>query len=374
MPAPLRIAFCITDLDVGGAERCLVDVVRRLDRARWQPRVFCLSPPGELAHELAAADVPVTCLDMQGLRHAHRLLKLAAHLRQWRPLLLQSFLFHGNMGARIAGRIARVPVIVSGIRVAERQQRWHVRVERWTRGLVDHHICVSQAVADFAIRQQRLAPQHVTVIPNGVDAARFAGANCADPRELGLPADARIILAVGRLHRQKGHDLLIDAAAPLLHQSPDLHLLIIGDGPERAALQHQIEQRQLTARIHLVGRRDDVPAWLKAATLFVLASRWEGMPNVVLEALAAGTPLIATDVEGVRELVDIGTNGRLIPPENPQRLHEAISEALCTRTTGDGGEDMMQLNTQIVLTTGEMADRYAQLYTRLLTSGGFVNA
>jgi hypothetical protein len=151
--APRRIAFCITDLDVGGAEQCLVHVVSDLDRREWTPHVYCLSRRGALVDRLEAMGIACTCLGWRGWPDAWRVIALARKLRAFRPQLLQTFLFHGNLAGRIAGKLAGVPVIVSGIRVAEREKAWHVRLERWTRGLVTHHVCVSQAVARFSIRE-----------------------------------------------------------------------------------------------------------------------------------------------------------------------------------------------------------------------------
>ncbi len=367
MPAtPHRIAFCITDLDVGGAERCLVQIVRGLDRTQWQPYVFCLAPPGALADELTAAGIPVTCLHMRGIRHASRILSLASHLRRFRPNLLQTFLFHGNLAGRLAARLAGVPIVVSGIRVAEREHTWHVRLERWTRGLVTHQVCVSRAVADFSIREQRLAPNDVSVIPNGVDVERFAAARPLDLKPYGVPPGARVILSIGRLHHQKGHDLLIEAAAPVLQEHDDVHVVIIGEGPARTALQGLIDARQLTSRMHLVGRQPDVAPWLKSAALFVLASRWEGMPNVLLEAMAAACPVIATDVEGVRELLAPDVSGCIVPPENVAELTSAVHHLMTDPVRRHSLGQEAQCIASKTLTSMAAASEYARLYGELL--------
>ena len=366
--SPQRIAFCITDLDAGGAERCLVQIVRGLDRAEWEPHVFCLAPPGALVHELAAAGVPVTCLHMRGLRHAPRILSLASHLRRFRPRLLQTFLFHGNLAGRLAAKLAGVPIVVSGIRVAEREHQWHVRLERWTRRLVTHHVCVSRAVAEFAIQEQQLQPRDVTVNPNGVDVARFADARPLNPGPYGIPEDARIILAVGRLHHQKGHDLLIAAAAPIIQQHPDVHLVIVGDGPERSALQSLIDGRQLASRMHLVGRQPDVAPWLKTAALFALPSRWEGMPNVVLEAMAAGLPIVAFDVEGVRELITPDVTGCIVAPHSVGDLTQAIGSLLANAALASRLGSAAQSVCRESFTDSIFPSAYARLYRQLLDS------
>ena len=126
------IAFCITDLDPGGAERALVQLVLRLDRSRWSPVVFCLSKPGTLVADLAKADIPVDCLEAGSIGNVSVVPRLVRRLRRVRPDILQTFLFHANIVGRIAGRLAGVPVIVSGIRVAEHRSRFRLWLDRIT--------------------------------------------------------------------------------------------------------------------------------------------------------------------------------------------------------------------------------------------------
>ena len=187
--ARIPIAFCITDLDPGGAERCLAQLVTGLDRQAMGAVRVLPGAAGELAGVIEAAGIEVVCLGARSAKDFLVIPRLARELRKRRPRLLQSFLFHGNIAGRIAGGIARVPVIVSGVRVAEREKRWHVRADRLTRWPVDHTICVSRAVADFSIREARLRPETVSVIPNGVDFARFSEAKPADLSPFGIPPD-----------------------------------------------------------------------------------------------------------------------------------------------------------------------------------------
>ncbi|MFO1092136.1 MAG: glycosyltransferase [Planctomycetaceae bacterium] len=384
---PRRIAFCITDLDVGGAEQCLVNIACGLDRRDWSPRVFCLSRRGALVDRLEQAGIPCTCLGWRGLRDVWRFPALVRELRQWRPELLQTFLFHGNMAGRITGALARVPVIVSGIRVAEREKSWHVQLERLTRSLVTNHVCVSPQVATFSIRDARLRPDTVTVIPNGVEVGKFQGARPIPNAELGAPPDTKWMIAVGRLHPQKGHRLLIEAVAPLLKPHADWRLMIVGEGPLRGELQKQIDELGCRDRIVLLGFRDDVPRLLKSASLFVLPSLWEGQPNVVSEAMAAHLPVIATDVEGVRRplefarpqdeskvrpiasgSVEDGVTGLIVPPGEVAALRDALSSVLRNEERLNELASGTYLASRFMLTTELMVRQYADLYEQLLNS------
>ena len=182
-----------------------------------------------------------------------------------------------------------------------------------------------------------LDSRRLTVIPNGIDPQRFEQALAVPRKDLGIPEDAHLALAVGRLDPQKGIPDLLAAAERVIPQDPAWHLALAGDGPCRSWLLDQLAARPvLDGRIHWLGTRDDVPGLLRSANLLVLASLWEGMPNVVLEAMAAGRPVVATAVEGTEELVLPGQTGWLVPPGDPQSLGAALLDAardpeLCRR-------------------------------------------
>lgn len=325
---PVPIALAITDLDVGGAERMMVALALGLDRRRWEPSVIALGDEGKLVEPLRAAGIDTECLDVDRRRPLRAVLRLAGALRRRRPQLVQSFLFHANVAARVAAALAGCPWVVSGIRVAEHRQRWHLLLDRWTAGLALGSVCVSEGVLRFSRDIARINPARLTVINNGVDTQVHDEAQPAPRALLGVPAGAHLALFVGRLDAQKGVDVLLDAAEQVVAARADWHLALVGDGPERAALHDRTAQSSaLAGRVHWLGRRDDVPALLKTADLLVLPSLWEGMPNVVLEAMAARRAVIATAVEGSDELVVPGQTGWLVSPRDPDALAQALLEA-----------------------------------------------
>lgn len=374
MPAtPIRIAFCVTDLDPGGAERCLVQLATGLDRGVWEPRVYCLGAAGDLVENLERANVHVECLGARSIRNVGAVPRLARRLRSFRPALLQTFLFHANLAGRIAGRWAGVPVIVSGVRVAEHEHRWHLWCDRLTQRLVTRNVCVSQSVANFSMAYGGIRPEKIAVIPNGVDIHRYADARPADLEPLGIPPGSRTILCVGRLHRQKGHRLLLEAAAPLFTADPHLHLLLVGNGPLHGELDALLVERQWQRQVHLTGRRRDVPELMRAATLLVLPSLWEGMPNVVLEAMAAGLPVIASDVEGVRELLGNDTRGIVFPAGSVEDLRTGLVGILRDQELRNRVAVASQEFVQSYFTTEAMLSKYVRLYRQLLGTGPTVN-
>lgn len=310
--SPTKIAFCITDLDPGGAERALVQLVTRLDRGRFDPHVFCLAPPGELVEVLQAAQIPVTCLGARHWCDVRLFWRLSRELKHIQPQLLQTFLFHANLAGRLAGWRARVPHIISGIRVAEQRRNLYLHLDRWTESLVERHVCVSQAVADHSRDRGGLDPQKLRVIPNGVDYERFAAAVPLDVSAWKNSDDDEVWVTVGRLDPQKGPWDLLAAVERLHPMHPKLKLLWAGEGPLRNQMQEWITQHRLQDVIRLIGWQDDVAGLLRAAQGFVLCSHWEGMPNAVLEAMAAGLPVISTSVEGVSEIISDGGTGWLV--------------------------------------------------------------
>lgn len=305
--ATLKIALCITDLDVGGAERALVELAVRLDRKRFEPAVYCLgpepAPQASCVPPLKAAGIEVHCLG------AWRIWQLASVGRELRGLLkarrpdvVQSFLFHANLVSRLAARQVGVRPVISGIRVAE-PRRWHLWADRLTSSLVDRYVCVSHSVARFSATRARLPAEKLVVIPNAVDVDRFPARQPIDRTTLGVKPGRRMVVCVGRLEHQKGVGWLIGSARAWLDQVPDGDLVLVGQGPDRHKLERRCEELGLAGRVQFAGWRSDVPEILAAAELLVLPSKWEGMPNVVLEAMASRLPVVASDVEGVRELL-----------------------------------------------------------------------
>jgi len=325
---PVPIALAITGLDVGGAERALVALATGLDRRRWLPSVVALGGEGALAAPLRAAGIEVACLGVDPRRPVGAVRRLARAFRRSAPLLVQSFLFHANVAARLAGPMAGRPWVVGGLRVAERQRRWHLTLDRLTHRLTTGAVCVSEGVRRFSVEVGRLDPGRLVVIPNGVDPAPFDRAEAVDRASLGVPPGALLTLSVGRLDPQKGLAVLLEAAATVAAIRPDWHLALAGDGPDRDALIHRAEDfPSLAGRVHWLGRRDDVPGLLRAADLLVLPSLWEGMPNAVLEAMAARRAVVTSAVEGTEDLVIPGETGWLVPPGQAGPLAAGLLEA-----------------------------------------------
>ncbi len=345
----------------------MVALATGLDRRRWEPSVVALGPEGPLAAPLREAGIAATCLGVDRRNPIGAVARLAGALREVRPALVQSFLFHANVAARLAAPFAGRPPVIGGLRVAERQKGWHRALDRLTIGLACGSVCVSEGVRSFSVEVGRLPADRLVVIPNGVDPAPFDRAEPLDRAELSVPAGAHLALFVGRLDRQKGVATLIDAAARVARERDDWFLALVGDGPERQALHDRAgRDAGLSARLRWLGRRDDVPALLKAADLLVLPSLWEGMPNVVLEAMAARRAVVATAVQGSDELVEPGRTGWLVPPGDPGPLAQALMDAASDpgrlRRFGEAGRARVEEG----YTPGRVVAAYERLWAGVL--------
>lgn len=367
MPAR-TIAFGITDLDIGGAEHIMVELATRLDRTRWNPTVVCLQPAGPLAEKLRDCGIPVESLEMRGVRDTYKALRRwTAILKEQRPAILQTFLFHANLLGRFAGRRAGVPRIVSGLRVAEHRRNLHVTMDRMTRWKVDAFVCVSEGVADFARHSLKIPERKLVVIPNGVDCESAEGATPVDRATFGCSSTDIVLMFVGRFDRQKGlMDLLYAVAMDSkLPEADRLKIVLVGDGPEIATIEGSIGRLNLQGHFRLVGWQPNVWDWLASADGLVLPSRWEGMPNVVLQAMASRLPVIATNVEGSRELVVPNSTGWLVDPSSLLQLSDAILEFVSSpnrRQMGDAGRAIVEEH----YTFDKMVASYERLYDRLI--------
>jgi glycosyltransferase involved in cell wall biosynthesis len=361
LKTPVRIAFGITDLDVGGAEKALVQLVTRLDRTLWTPSVVCLQPAGPLFEPLREAGAAVNSLELRSWRElpsvCHRWRR---HLQKHRPAILQTFLFHANLLGRLVGRGARVPVVVSGVRVAERRAKGHLLADRLTQRLCDAHVCVSRSTAEFQRLSAGIPSTRLAVIPNGVsqiDSPSNPQSSILNPR----PS----LVFVGRLDSQKGVDVLLEALATLpAEKRPEI--AIVGAGAERPSLEEQSRRLGLDECVRFVGWQANPRAWMLSADALVLPSRWEGMPNVVLEAMVLGKPVIATDVEGVRDLIDDGVHGWIARPNDPHSLADAVARFIAARDRWSAFGDAGRVKARTEFSIERMVRSYETLWLSLL--------
>lgn len=313
-----RVGLVIGQLTVGGAEGQLLQVVRRLG-PRFEPVVYSLSArPTALRSTLAAQGVAVREVSGRGLVRAAR---LAAALRADGVAVAHSWLFIANAYVA-AAKLAGAPwQLVTSARNCKVQGRFS-RFANAVAFRASARIVVNSAdVESYIVREYRAPRARIRVIANGVDTERFRPAAASDPASLH-------VVTVGRLVRQKNHALFLDAARRLLDRGIAARFTIVGDGPLRPELEARVAALGLAAAVTFAGERDDVDAILRTAALFWLTSSWEGMPNVVLEALASGVPVVVTAVSGTRELVEPGRQGHIVGLDDAEAIAARSAEIL----------------------------------------------
>jgi glycosyltransferase involved in cell wall biosynthesis len=251
-----------------------------------------------------------------------------------------TLLFASDVIGRALTRAARVPRIISSIRARNTNytswQRW---VVRYTMRWADAVVINSTLLRDYAIAEEGAKPDRVHIIPNGVQLEDYTAPldQTSLRAEIGIPSEGGLVGSVGRLTHQKGFDVLLLALSLL--PCRDIHLLLLGTGELKASLRAQAAMLGLQNRVHFTGYRRDVPRLLGAIDLYVHAARFEGMPNAILEAMAARCPIVASAVDGICDLIEDGVHGWLVPAENASALAEAIQVALsdpmeCQRRAG----------------------------------------
>lgn len=312
--ATRRILQVIPTLDRSGAEKQLALLAAGLPRDEFDTHVAVLTRDGPLRADLERAKVPTTLIGKRWKVDPGAYLRLKRLIERLRPDLVHTWLFAAHCYGRVAASRAGVPRVVAGERCVDPWKRWHeLAIDRRLARRTDRIVVNSSGVRDF-YTQAGIPAEKFTIIPNGVEgAAPFPYSRAETRSELGLPSDAKLIAAIGRLWPQKKVDVLIWATDLLKTIRDDVHLLVLGDGPLRARLERFARQARVDDRVHFLGRRDDVPKLLPACDMLWLASEFEGLPNVILEAMAAGLPVVATDIPGNRDLVTPEQTGYLVP-------------------------------------------------------------
>src|SRR5688572_11276944 len=308
-----------------------------MDRAAFEPVVCCLGRRGPLADAIERAGIRVEVIGLGRVHEwrirdatatAARLWQLARLIRRERPHIVVGLLFWAYVAATIAARAARVPVVLTtrlSLGHFKEQRPTLLAIERLVNRLTDRVVANAEAVRQDAIRQERLPPEKVIVIRNGVEMSRFRERGDSVRHELGLPAGAIAVGVIANLIHYKGHAFFIDAWTDVVARHPGTVAVLVGDGPLRAALEERARANGVADSVRFLGTRRDVPQVLAALDLVAHPSLEEGSANAILEALAAAKPVVATAVGGNVEAILHERTGLLVPPSDAP----ALARALC---------------------------------------------
>lgn len=372
----MKVLLLSTSMGMGGADQQLLSAAGTLRDRGWNARIVALTALGPMGLQAREQGIPTDSLEMpRGVPDPRGVIRLVRLLRSWKPEILHSHMVHANLMARIFRPIAPVPVLISTIHSIQAGGRARLLGYRLTDRLADCTTIVSETAATRYLTLGAVSRKRLRVIPNGVDTGRFRPlpeARAGLRRELGL-GDAFAWLAVGRFEEAKDYPNMLAAFATLAVRRPDSVLLLVG----RGSLQQQAEQLArslgLGEQVRFLGVRRDVPELMSAADGYVLSSAWEGMPVVLLEAGAAGIPIVATAVGGNREVVRDGETGFMVPPRDPaalagamQRLQELPSDG--RRQLGQRGRAHIESHYALP----HIVDLWEEMYRDLLSRRGLL--
>jgi glycosyltransferase involved in cell wall biosynthesis len=381
----MRVLHVINSLGAGGAEHSLIETLPSLRNAGHHPIISCLSG-GELEGQLESRrrwDVRFS----RARTPAGWIRELRSLIRNERPALIHTSLFEADIAGRLAGAGTPIPVLTSLVNTSydlvrlddpavNRSKLAATRViDAWTaRHLTTHFHAITNAVKDAAVRDLRVPPSSITVIPRGRDPERLGEPSSARRararRSLGLDGDPFVLLSVGRQEFQKGQWHLLEAMPAIGSRVPEALLLLAGrDGNASGRLRGTAARMSLNGRARFLGHRDDVPEVLAAADLFVFPSLYEGLGGALIEAMALGLPIVASDLPAIREVVEDGRNAVLVPPGSPPALSAAVTDLAedrdRRRRMGERGREIFRER----FTLERSARRMVELFERTASEG-----
>jgi glycosyltransferase involved in cell wall biosynthesis len=362
-----RILHVIATLDRSGAEKQLALLARALPRDEFEVHVCALTRGGALAADLRQAGIPLSVIGKAWKFDPAAYWRLRRHIAHLKPELVQTWMFTANAYGRAAAISAGVSRIVASERCVDLWKTWQqLAIDRYLARRTAAIVVNSRGVEQF-YTEQGLPAAKIRVIYNGIGPAAASDVTReALLAELGLPVGTRLIGAVGRLWPQKRLKDLI-WATDLLHViRDDAHLLVVGDGPQRQALERYARQCHVADRVHFLGVRHDVPRLMPHFDLLWLASGFEGLPNVIMEAMACGLPVVASDIWGNRELVVHDQTGFLVRVGDragfARYAHKILDDSPLAQRLGDAGRQRIGAE----FTVQAMVDKHAALYRELL--------
>lgn len=373
-PERLRVVQLIPTLDRSGAEKQLTLLATHLPRDRFDVRVVALTRGGPYEKRLRDEGIPVEVVGKRFKLDPATVWRLLATIRRHAPHIVQTWLFAANAYGRPIARWAGVPIVIASERCVDRWKGQHqFAIDRLLARRTDVVVCNANAVAAFY--ESVGIPRHkLRVIGNAVEPLGDTPNPASVARDLrlqlGLPADASIVGFIGRLWPQKRVQDLIWALDVLRIGGWNTHLLVIGEGPRRDALRRFTHNLELDDRVHFLGHRPDIDRLMELIDVVAIPSKFEGMPNVALEAMQRGKPVVATRIPGMDEVVVDGETGLLVEPKTPfalaQAIHQLLSDADLRRTMGEAGRRRVAS----VFAVERMVAAYASLYEALAEAKG----
>lgn len=322
----INVLYLIATLDVGGAEGQLVELVKRLDKRKFNPAVCCLTRGGPLLEqELKEARIEYFILGKKFKFDFSVVFKLIHTLKQKNIHILHTRMFTSNAFGRVAGIFSRIPIIIAtedGVDIWK--SKFRLFIDWFLSHFTDRIICVSEGVRNFYHRYAGIPLSKLITIYGGIEITDKINIDEQKKEEFGFERNSTIITTIGRLVPSKGIKYLLYTVARIVEHSPNVRFLIIGEGPQKDELRGLAEKLEINKYVVFTGIRKDIQAILAITDIFVLPSTSEGFGISILEAMAKTKPVVATGVGGVPEIIQDGINGFLVPPRSAESLAKKI--------------------------------------------------
>jgi len=331
----IEILYIIPKMEIAGTEQHLINLVSNLNSRRFEPLVCCLKGLGKLGELFKKSGGNIVCLNRRSVYSPRIMIDIHRLIKRDRFDIVHTYLFGFHYLAGIPAKLVKVPTVISSRRqLATWKKKHHIILEKLGNRFSDKVIACSNAVRDFSLKQENLYPEKIITIYNGIDIRKFhprakAGSLLS---EFNLNDSIPIIGIVANCSSVKDHNTLLEALNIVKKEANHaFKCLLVGDGPLKEGLKLKVKNLKLENNVIFLGKRDDIPELLSVIDLFVLTSKVEGLPNVILEAMACGKPVITTSVGGIPEVIIDRESGILVSPQNPNTLAEAIVDLLNDR-------------------------------------------
>ncbi len=317
MLGKIKIIYVIPKMEVAGTEKHLYNLVKNLDRRIFSPHIICTWRLGRLGEKLRKEGFPITSLGYSKGYDPRIFFTLLRLFLKEKPSILQTYLFGFHLLAGLAGRIAGIPLIISTRRELAEWRRWyHWLVEMWGNFFVDLIITCSEAVKSYTLLKEKMEGGKIRVIYNGVEWEKFTLSRRKKFKNVGM---------IANFYPEKGHLLFLKMAKKLLLKYPFLKFFVAGEGSLREKMERKAIEWSLKEKVKFLGLCPDIPELLRKLDIIVIPSLREGLPNVLLESLAAGKPVVASCVGGIPEVIKHRENGLLVKPGNVEELVQGVS-------------------------------------------------
>lgn len=374
----IKICYIIGQLRRGGAERQLYELVKGIDKNKFEPIVISLSQGGAWADKIRELNIHVIELERKKNKESARLFRLIKLFKKIKPQIVHTYLFSANSYGRIAAILCRVPIIIASERslpeIGKGKTKTMIYIDKILSSFSHAIICNSLRASEILIKHHSFNPKKVFTVYNGIDVNAIS-VNCNDKNQKDA---AKVIGTIGSLEPVKNHKLFLQIAKIILDQTSaeSAKFLIIGSGSLRKELEEFAENLGISSSIIFAGERVDIPELLQTMDVFVLTSQYEGLSNAIMEAMAAGLPVVTTDVGGNKELVINGATGFLCTDNDAKSLADKVISLMNDKSEairmGNNGRKRIINGFGIEKMVKETENIYLTLIKQFMKSGRLV--